>query len=454
MTVGRLAGLLGTLAVLAPALVCAQPLTIDAAVRLALAQDPAVAAAAAEREAATVSIDVARQAYRPRLDGLVQINRATHNNVSGLLFPQPIISPISGPPSLENSSSSVWGTAVGALVTWQPIDFGARRAAEDVARAGEARGLAAERLVQLDRAARAADAYLSVLAADATLRAAQAAEARAAVVRSVAEALVGGELRPGVDAETARAEHAAATLQVVQARRATRTARAALAAVLGAPATGPLVALPPPPADDGADGVPPTHPALAEWHAAAQEAAARQQAAKRSADPVLALQGTLYGRGTGVLDDNSSGTGANGLGLEAYNWAVGLTVTVPAMEWANRHQREAVEALRAKAAEARQQDAAREMQRRVDVARQDREAAREVAAQTAVIVESARQVAAQARARYQAGLNTITDVADAERRLAQAEIDRGLADLAIWRAQLALAHATADGVDAFLRALP
>jgi outer membrane protein TolC len=124
------------------------------------------------------------------------------------------------------------------------------------------------------------------------------------------------------------------------------------------------------------------------------------------------------------------------------------------MEWSNKHQREAVEALRAKAAEARQQDVAREMRRRIEVARLDRDAARDVAAQTVVIAESARKVAAQARARYQAGLNGITDVADAERRLAQAEIDRGLADLAIWRAHFALAYATADGVESFLRALP
>jgi outer membrane protein TolC len=217
---------------------------------------------------------------------------------------------------------------------------------------------------------------------------------------------------------------------------------------------GPLVALPPPPRDADPGAVPATHPALAEWTALAEEASARQHAAERSADPVLAVQGTVYGRGTGVLDDNTSGTGADGLGLDAYNWAIGLTVSVPVMEWSNKHQREAVEALRVKAAGARQQDVAREMRRRVEVARLDRDAARDVASQTVVITESARQVAAQARARYQAGLNGITDVADAERRLAQAEIDRGLADLAIWRAHFALAYATADGVESFLRALP
>jgi outer membrane protein TolC len=454
MRARMLAGLLGGALGFAPVLVSAQLLTLGDAVRQALAQDEAVTAAAAEREAAAIGIDVARHAYRPRLDALATVNRATHNNISGLLFPQAVISPISGPPSIDNSPSSVWGTALGALVTWQPIDFGARGAAVDVARAGEARGRAAEATVRLDRAARAADAYLSVLAAEATLRGAEAAEARAGVLQTVVDALVRGELRPGLDAATAKAERAAATMQVVQARRAVGAARATLAAVLGAPAASPLVPLPPPPAASDATAVSAAHPALAEWQAAADEAAAREHAARRSADPVVAVQGTVYGRGTGVLDDNTSGTGANGLGLEAYNWALGLTVSVPVLEWLNKGDREAVELLRHKAAEARRQDTNRELQRRVEVARHERDAARDVATQARVMAEVARQVAAQAQARYQAGLTGITEVADAERRLAQADIDLGLADLAIWRAQLILAHAAADGVETFLRALP
>ena len=63
-------------------------------------------------------------------------------------------------------------------------------------------------------------------------------------------------------------------------------------------------------------------------------------------------------------------------------------------------------------------------------------------------------MAAQVNARYRAGLSSITDVADAERRLAQAEIDRALAAIAIWRAHLAVSYATATGVESFLNALP
>ncbi len=193
-----------------------------------------MAASTFEQDAATAGIDIARQSYLPRVDALLQVNRATHNNISGLLFPQSIVSPISGPPVAENSSSSVWGTAVGTLVTWQPFDFGARGASVHAAEQAEARGRAVVARSQLDLAATVADAYLSVLAAEETLRAAEAAVARTTTLRTVVEALVKSEIRPGVDAATATAEHAAATMQVVLARRARDAAQALLAQYVGA----------------------------------------------------------------------------------------------------------------------------------------------------------------------------------------------------------------------------
>ena len=51
---------------------------------------------------------------------------------------------------------------------------------------------------------------------------------------------------------------------------------------------------------------------------------------------------------------------------------------------------------------------------------------------------------AQARARYDAGLTGIAEVADAQRLLAEAETEQAIAILALWRAKLAQAAATGD----------
>jgi outer membrane protein TolC len=59
-------------------------------------------------------------------------------------------------------------------------------------------------------------------------------------------------------------------------------------------------------------------------------------------------------------------------------------------------------------------------------------------------LEAARTAETQAQARYKAGLATIMEVADAQRVLAQAEIDDGLARLSVWRSLLSLRSAEGD----------
>ena len=65
------------------------------------------------------------------------------------------------------------------------------------------------------------------------------------------------------------------------------------------------------------------------------------------------------------------------------------------------------------------------------------QAARAIAANTPVQLAAARQSEAQAAARYQAGLASIVEVADAQSLLAQAELQDQLARIDVWRARLA-----------------
>jgi outer membrane protein TolC len=67
-----------------------------------------------------------------------------------------------------------------------------------------------------------------------------------------------------------------------------------------------------------------------------------------------------------------------------------------------------------------------------------------VAANTPVAVSSGRTALDQATARYKSGLAPIDDVAQAQRLLAQAQIDDALARLNVWRARLQVATARGD----------
>jgi outer membrane protein len=67
-------------------------------------------------------------------------------------------------------------------------------------------------------------------------------------------------------------------------------------------------------------------------------------------------------------------------------------------------------------------------------------------------LKSAHMAFDQAKARYQAGLTPIDDLAQAQRLLVQAEVDDSIARLTVWRALLQLDAARGD-LQPFLQAV-
>src|SRR5579871_5328865 len=113
-------------------------LTVAGAVADALRNYPSVRVSQEQINAAAAGIRLARTAYLPRVDALAQANRATRNNLLGLVQPQSVIPSISGPVLGTNNLVTAWGSAIGTLVSWEPFDFGLRRANVAAAAAAEA----------------------------------------------------------------------------------------------------------------------------------------------------------------------------------------------------------------------------------------------------------------------------------------------------------------------------
>src|SRR5687767_15701294 len=109
---------LSVLGLLAPCIIFAQPLTMEQAVARALQRYPAVRVSEAEVRSAAAGIQLARTAYLPQLNAVAGVNRASRNNVLGLLLPSQILAPVTGPVLGTNSLASAWGSTVGVLVTW------------------------------------------------------------------------------------------------------------------------------------------------------------------------------------------------------------------------------------------------------------------------------------------------------------------------------------------------
>src|SRR5207253_8676773 len=133
------------------------PLQLNTAVEQALSNYPAIRAAQAQAAAASAGIDLAHTSYLPRADLLWQENRAIRNNVFGLLLPQAVIPAISGPVLGTTGFGSAWGSAGGLLFSWEPFDFGLRKANVDAARAVSRQAQAGVEVTKLDVSVTAAD---------------------------------------------------------------------------------------------------------------------------------------------------------------------------------------------------------------------------------------------------------------------------------------------------------
>ncbi len=334
---------------LSPASTLAQPagpLALNDAVQLALRNYPAIKESRARAQAAEEGIGVARTAYLPRLDMVWQENRATTNNVFGLLLPQSVVPSISGPVlGTRSLGDSVWGSAAGVLLSWDALDFGQRKAGVDVARAQTSLAKTQTALTELDVASAAADAFLTVLAAEESVRAARANVERLTVFANNVRTLVQNQLRPGAEQSRAEAELAVANTQLSQAVQIAEVARASLADAIGAAGTslelapGSLATLPqftiePPDVK--------THPAALAGQAAVDVVRAREGALDRAYYPKVTLQSAFAGRGTGA-DAPGVPSYGNGLWLQVPNWAVGASGTCPARDLFSINARKRVE---------------------------------------------------------------------------------------------------------------
>jgi outer membrane protein TolC len=436
-----------------PLLVAAQtntPLTLNDAVRAA-AGYPSVTASKEQIAAADSAIALANTSYLPKVDGVAQLNRATRNNVFGLLLPQSPFPSISGLVLGTNDLTNVWGSAVGVTASWEPFDFGLRRANVAVARSGRDRATATVTRSVFELQAMVADAFLTVLAADRAVELARAAVERATVLERSVRALTNSGLRPGGDLSRAQAERAIAETQVAQAEQNAAVARATLSQLIGQPvtavATGHLLDLPTPQMPTNIV----EHPLIREHLALINEIKAREHALDRSYFPKFYLQAATYARGTGARTDGTTGNAASGLGPNFQNWAVGMSVSFSVMEFKSLRARKGIESANERAAEARRQTTVRELDGQRNRAQAQIEGARRIAALTPLQRKSALETLEQTTARYKAGLIPIVEVADSQRLVTQTEIDDVLARLNVWRALLAAA-AAAGNLDPFLAA--
>ena len=423
-------------------------ITLSQALAAAEANYPKIRVSLEQKTVAQAAVGLARTAYLPKADMLWQTNRATANNVYGLLLPQSVIPSISGPVIAADNGRSAWGSAGGVLLSWQPFDFGARRAEVDAARQGAAASDAALNLTKLDVALATAAAYLDLAAAEQLATVSAANADRLEVFAKSVHVLTDNQLRAGADAAQADAGLAAARTQLIQARTAAAVRRATLANLVGTPASqieidaASLLSSQPQTSQVAVDTT--SHPAALQESALVKQQEARVNLLNRSYVPQFNTQTALSGRGTGAALNGVFPGGTNGLGPNTMNWAIGAQVTFSAFNFFSLREQKKAQEANLRAEQARYRQTVDDLSTQVQQAQAILAGARETAQNTPVQLAAARQSETQQRARFQAGLATVVDVAVAESLLAQAEADDAVARLNVWRAFAGVAAARGD----------
>jgi outer membrane protein TolC len=299
-------------------------------------------------------------------------------------------------------------------------------------------------------------AFLDVATALRAVEAAQADLERRTTLARSARALADGQLRPGADASRAEAERALADTRAIRAAQTLALAQAAFQRWAGgriAVDASTLLGAPAPP-DASPAPSPAVHPLAKAQQAAVGSAKAQESVLSHTDRPRVLLQSSLFARGSGARTDGLLRGGLSELGLDRANWAAGVQVVFPNLfDFTALSARKTAAAASTRAELARYDEAVLAVSSRQQAATAMVQMSRAVLANMPVQREAARLTELQARARYDAGLASIVEVADAQNLLAQAEYQDEVARLDVWRALLADALARGS-LDGFLAQLP
>ena len=293
--------------------------TLGAAITTALEVFSEVEASRADVSAAEEEVGVAKKAYLPSGEIYAQWNRASRNNVYGLLLPGGTHPSISGPVIEETTSRSAWGSLASVVLRWDVYNFGARAADVDEAEALHGRAEAGLRATELDVALGVIDDFVAVVGAESAFAAAAATLERMKVFETGISVLVENELRAGADISFARAELARARIEMIRAEQVRDEARMSLSEWLGR--AGDRVEIDASHLMDTAPESPRSttlgeeageHPLLLFREADVEAAKARRESASRQYRPSLELLAAFYSRGTSAMLDGGFEGGSAG----------------------------------------------------------------------------------------------------------------------------------------------
>ncbi|MEP7108304.1 MAG: TolC family protein [Ferruginibacter sp.] len=422
---------------------CSSNLSAQDTVRLSLTEVltiaennyPRLKAAGFELEASKANIQLQQKTIIPQLDAAYQANLATHNNISGMLFPQFVL-PISGPPSPANDYSPVTGSAASLLFQWQPGIFGQRRSTINLAIAASQTFQSKNEQEIFAHKIKVSNQYIDVVYIQQLLR---LYEENMGIsenqLRQIKVLAVTG-LRPGVDTALIQAELSRTRIEWLKIKNSFATVLNSLQESLASDSiilskdTLFYTSFPLQQASDTIE-----HPIIKTARLSIEEGKINRLAITKLTVPRLTVWGTTYARGSGLHYDGTIKT-SDGFALNRFNYGAGVQISVPLLKHSEVKTRLQQQDWLIKSEQEKFNQVKLELTEQRSLAETTLSNARSIAGETPVQAGTAAYAFKAMQVRYTNGLINYTELLQTQSGLLNATIELVKSQAELWKALL------------------
>jgi outer membrane protein TolC len=410
---------------------------LDSLLKTTVRNYPLIKAKRLQAEGLQYGVKLRQNDIIPSVYGSYQVDYATYNNITGMIYPQYVI-PISGPPSKSNIYSGVPGSAAALNLQWQPFTFGQRQSEVELAKSKAQTGRADENLTVFRQQVFVLNAWLDYLLTTDLIKVYQVNIDREAYDLKQSKSVVSSGLRPGTDSSTFHAELARAKIQLL----AFEHRRDSVFSVLKELAGGQLPAIPVvdsslfqnlPVNSSPKETV--EHPEIILQKSNVRTDELTLKTYKSTLLPKLTLWGTTYARGSGISADGTVNNG-DGWQFERYNYGFGAQLSFPFLEVFRQKPLFKQQQLNIEASREQLNQAQLQLNTQQEIADSALTKAIEAAKLSPEALRAARYSYDAIMSRYQSGLIGYYDVIQSLQLLYQAEASVKVAYWAAWKSLL------------------
>lgn len=412
-------------------------IVLDSLLKTAAQHYPLLKAKHFQSQALQAAIRGRQNTLIPSLNASYQLDYATANNITGMVYPQ-YITPISGPTSKTNDYNGTPGSAVAINLQWEPITFGQRAADVELAKGNLQYGRADENLTVFQQQIFVINAWLNYLLLSDLIKVYHKDIDRSAFNLKQAQTLVTSGLRPGTDSSSFHAEYTRTQIQLLSFERQQDSTLIALKELVGGKLPGNFVAdslllksLPGPVLDTaGSD-----HPEIQLQKASVDASELMLKSLRKSVMPKLTLWSVAYGRGSGIAADGAINS-SDGLRFQHYNYGFGVQIAFPILEVFRQKPFWKQQELNTQASREVLAQTALHLNTQQEIAANNLKKALQAAQLAPQQNQSADFTYKAILSRYRSGLINYYDVIQAQQLLFQSEANVRMAYYSAWKALL------------------